>query len=75
LDKTNSFYPLKTKLTLLNSDEFKYGIQNIVDMPDNKTDCLILFLHQNKGILSKRKPKLYKKLNDNEIAQIEQAYF
>jgi hypothetical protein len=56
-------------------DELKNDIQNIVDMPDNKIDRLILFLHQNNGKLAKRKRKLYEELNDNEIEQIEQAYF
>lgn len=55
-------------------DELKGDIQNIVDMPDNKVDRMILFLHQNKGKLASRKRKLYKELSDNEIEQMEQAY-
>ena len=55
-------------------DELKGDIQNIVDMPDNKVDRMILFLHQNKGILANRKRKHYKELSDNEIEQMEQAY-
>ena len=55
-------------------DELKRDIQSIVDMPDNKVDRMIMFLHQNKGKLSGRKRKLYKELNDHEIKQMEQAY-
>ena len=55
-------------------DELKNDIQNIVDMPDNKVDRMILFLHQNKGKLSSRKRKFYKELSDSEIEQMEQAY-
>jgi len=55
-------------------DELKSNIQDIVDMPDNKVDRMIIFLHQNKGKLSSRKRKFYKELTDNEIEQMEQAY-
>ncbi len=55
-------------------DELKRDIQNIVDMPDNKVDRMILFLHQNKGKLADRKRNFFKELNDNEIEQMEQAY-
>jgi len=55
-------------------DELKGDIQNIVDMPDNKIDRMILFLHQNNGKLASRKRKQYKELSDNEIEQMEQAY-
>ncbi len=55
-------------------DELKGDIQGIVDMPDNKVDRMILFLHQNKGKLADRKRKFYKELSDNEIEQMEQAY-
>tara|TARA_B100000809_G_scaffold266860_1_gene332292 strand:- start:8167 stop:9654 length:1488 start_codon:yes stop_codon:yes gene_type:complete len=56
-------------------DELKDTIQNIVDMPNNKVDRMILFLHQNKGKLANRKRKHYEELNDHEIEQMEQAYF
>jgi hypothetical protein len=55
-------------------DELKRAIQNIVDMPDNKIDRMILFLHQNKGKLANRKRKYYKELSDKEINKMEQAY-
>ena len=55
-------------------DELKGDIQDIVDMPDNKVDRMILFLHQNKGKLASRKRKFFKELNDNEIKQMEKAY-
>jgi len=55
-------------------DELKGDIQNIVDMPDNKVDRMILFLHQNKGKLASRKRKYYKELSGHEIKKMEQAY-
>jgi len=55
-------------------DELKREIQNIVDMPDNKIDRMILFLHQNQGKLANRKRNQYKELSDSEISQMEQAY-
>ena len=55
-------------------DELKGAIQNIVDMPDNKVDHMILFLHQNKGKLASRKRDFYKELSDDEIEQMEESY-
>ena len=55
-------------------DELKEDIQNVVDMPDNKVDRMIFFLHQNKGKLASRKRKFYLELNDQEIKEMEQAY-
>ena len=55
-------------------DELKRAIQKIVDMPDNKVDRMILFLHQNKGKLASRKRDFYKELSDDEIEQMEQAH-
>ena len=55
-------------------DELKADIQNIVDMPDNKVDRMILFLHQNNGKLASRKRKLYIELSDKEVDQMESAY-
>jgi hypothetical protein len=55
-------------------DKLKDDIQNIVDMPDNKVDRMILFLHQNKGKLASRKRDFYKELSDHEIEQMQQAY-
>lgn len=55
-------------------DELKSGIREIVDMPDNKIDRMILFLHQNNGKLSSRKRKLYEELSDNEIENMERVY-
>ncbi len=55
-------------------DKLKKNIQNIVDMPNNKIDRIILFLHQNNGKLASRKRKHYQELIDAEIEQMEQAY-
>jgi hypothetical protein len=43
-------------------NELKGDIQSIVDMPDNKIDRMILFLHQNNGKLVNRKGKFYKEM-------------
>jgi len=61
-------------LFLQRYDSLKGEIQGIVDMPDNKVDRMILYLHQNKGRLASRKRKFYKELSDDEIEQMEQAY-
>jgi len=61
-------------LFLQSYDDLKKDIQNIVDMPDNKVDRMILFLHQNNGKLASRKRKFYKELNDDEIEQMELSY-
>lgn len=55
-------------------DELKGNIRDIVDMPDNKIDRMILFLHQNNGKLASRKRKFYNELSDAEIEQMELAY-
>ena len=61
-------------LFLQSYDQLKRDIQNIVDMPDNKVDRMILFLHQNNGELASRKRNFFRELNDNEIEQMEQSY-
>ena len=55
-------------------DEAKKAIQQIVDMPDKLITLMLTFLHQNKGILSKRKREEFAKLTDEEISRMEQAY-
>ena len=55
-------------------DELKVQIQSIVDMPNNRIDRMILFLHQNNGMLATRKRKFYTELSDGEIKQMEEAY-
>lgn len=54
-------------------DELKKDIQNIVDMPDRKIDQMIVFLHQNKGELVKRK-RFFPELEDAEIEEMKEAY-
>ena len=55
-------------------DELKAKIQRIVDMPDNRIDRMIIFLHQNRGKLANRKQKFYPELSDNEVRRMEEAY-
>jgi hypothetical protein len=43
-------------------DEAKKAIQQIVDMPDKLITLMLTFLHQNKGVLSKRKREEFAKL-------------
>lgn len=59
---------------LMKYDEIKLSAQEIVDMPDRDMDLLIKLLHQNKGELSSRKRKLFEKLTDQEISQIETVF-
>lgn len=55
-------------------DELKIEIQNIIDMPDKAINLMIVLLHQNRGNFPKRKRKLFEKLTDDEIAQIEDSF-
>ncbi|MBL4862660.1 MAG: Fic family protein [Crocinitomicaceae bacterium] len=55
-------------------DELKHAIQNIIDMPDKAINQIILFIHQNKGTLPKRRRKTFEKLTDEEITSIETVY-
>lgn len=55
-------------------DELKSEIKNVVDMPDKMVNQLIMFLHQNKGLLPKRRRKDFSKLKDEEIREIEKLY-
>lgn len=59
---------------LVNYDETKKAIQEIVDMPDRKIDLIIRFCLQNNGRLSARKrASHFDFLSDGEIARMEQA--
>ena len=59
---------------LVNYDETKDAIQEIVDMPDQKIDLFIRFCLQNNGKLSIRKrSNHFDFLSDDEINQMEQA--
>ncbi|NIG57260.1 Fic family protein [Chitinophaga sp. Cy-1792] len=55
-------------------DYVKKAIQSIVDMPDRMINDMILFLHQNNGILSKNKRSHFSKLTDEEVEKMQQAY-
>lgn len=55
-------------------DELKSEIKNIVDMPDKHVNQLILFLHQNKGVMPKKRRKEFSKLTDEEINKMENLY-
>ena len=55
-------------------DELKSDIQSIVDMPYNKLDRMIIFLHQNKGKLATRKRKFVPELSETEIRKMEVSY-
>ena len=55
-------------------DELKIEIQDIVDMPDKDINLMIILLHQNRGNFPKRKRKLFDKLTDDEIVQMEESF-
>ncbi len=57
-----------------NYDELKTEIKNMVDMPDKMLNQIIMFLHQNKGVMPKRRRKEFSKLTDEEIAKMEKLY-
>ena len=59
---------------LVNYDETKKAIQEIVDMPDRKIDFFIRFCLQNNGRLSARKrASHFNFLSDEEVARMEKA--
>jgi hypothetical protein len=56
-------------------DDFRREVANIVDMPERTADLVFRFLHQNKGVLSKRgRDREFAQLTDDEVAQIESRY-
>jgi hypothetical protein len=61
-------------LFLLRYDEIKKRIQLIVDMPDRDINFMIQFLHQNKGLLPKKRRVQFAKLTDQEIIKMEHAF-
>lgn len=59
---------------LMQYDETKHALKEVVDMPDRELDLLIKLLHQNQGVLSSRKRKIFEKLSDTEIAKMEEIF-
>jgi len=43
-------------------------------MPDKLISLMLTFLHQHKGVLSKRKREEFAKVTDEEISRMEQVY-
>lgn len=52
-------------------DQARKGIQNVVDLPDRKSDLLIKLVLQNKGELSARKRSQFQMLSDEELRTLE----
>jgi hypothetical protein len=59
---------------LVKYDEVKSSLQSIVDLPDRQLNLFIKLLHQNKGVLAKRKRNEFNKLTDEEIAKMETSF-
>ena len=55
-------------------DLLKNEIGNYLDLPDKLLNNLIIFIHQNTGVLSKNKRKQFEKLTDSEINKVEKGY-
>ncbi|MBC7934228.1 MAG: Fic family protein [Rhizobacter sp.] len=55
-------------------DEVKRSLQRIVDMPDKDINLMIMFLHQNNGILSKGKREHFKKLTEKEMDDMQAEF-
>ena len=55
-------------------DLLKKQISNHLDLPDKLLNNLIIFIHQNNGILSKNKRKQFDILTDDEIDTVEKQY-
>jgi hypothetical protein len=48
-------------------------VKGIVDMPNQRASCLIRFVLQNHGTLSKNKRRQFPELQDDELERIESA--
>ena len=56
-------------------DEFRKGVEAIVDMPEKTINLLFRFLQQNGGILSKRaREKEFKPLRNDEVERIQRKW-
>ena len=70
-----AIHKIENELEYLNRyDLLKNEIGNHLDLPDKLLNSLIIFIHQNKGILSKNKRKLFEKLTNDEIETVEKLY-
>ena len=66
---------IEYELDYLNKyDLLKNDISNQLDLPDKLLNNLIIFIHQNQGVLSKNKRRVFDKLTDSEIEMIEGMY-
>jgi hypothetical protein len=60
---------------LRNFDQFREGVENLVDMPERILNNLLGFLRQNDGRLSKRaRENEFSELTTDEVSQIEALY-
>lgn len=64
----------KELLFIYRYDALKNAVQNIVDLPDKLLNLMIILVHQNKGILPKRRKKKFEMLTVQEIEDIEHSY-
>ena len=56
-------------------DEFRLGVESMVDMPDATIHLLFRFLRQNDGTLSRRaREKEFAELQEDEAERIEEVY-
>ena len=60
---------------LRNFDQFRAGIENMIDMPERTLNNLFVFLRQNGGRLSRRARETeFAELTEGEISRIEELY-
>ncbi len=55
-------------------DEFKKELLQLIDMPDKRSNDLIVFIHQNKGTFPNRRKKHFPEVTDDEFTAIESIY-
>jgi|GEM_PF-2069513 len=55
-------------------DELKKEILNLIDMPDQRANEIIVFLHQNKGVFPNRRKKNFSEITEDEFSRIEEIY-
>ena len=60
---------------LASHDAFRAGLNRLVDMPENLSDLLFRFLHQNGGKLSlRRRRREFAAFTEDEVSEVEEIY-
>ena len=55
-------------------DELKREILQLIDMPDQRANEIIVFLHQYKGVFPNRRKKNFSEITEEEFSKTEEIY-